>query len=79
MVAPAPSCPTRNPAIPADNPYQFTGRPLYYFKVTDGQEVEHELRLQDHRARWLDLLHGRWFQRDPGRAPTGEPTPGDVH
>jgi hypothetical protein len=27
--------------------------------------VDHDLRLQDHRARWLDLLHGRWLQRDP--------------
>ncbi|UCG31806.1 MAG: hypothetical protein JSU68_09065 [Phycisphaerales bacterium] len=64
MVASAPPCPTPNPAIPANAPHQFTGRPLYYFEVEDGEET-HELRLADHRRRHYDPLHGRWLQRDP--------------
>ena len=75
MVASAASRPIPMPLSPSgvprpfqawgtDNPHPFTGRPMYYFAVDDGG-TERELRLQDHRARWLDLLHGRWLQRDP--------------
>ena len=60
----------------SDNPYQFTGRPLYYFAVDDGG-TEHELRLQDHRARWLDLLHDRWLQRAPDAPPSRQTVAGD--
>ena len=66
MVASAPSRPSPMPAIPVESPYEFTGRPLYYFVVED-QGTERELRLQDHRARWLDLLDGRRLQRDPAK------------
>jgi RHS repeat-associated protein len=73
MVAPAPSRPILMPLSPSrvprpfqgwgtDNPHPFTGRPLYYLTANEGQA---KVRLQDHRARWLDLLHGRWLQRDP--------------
>ena len=76
MVASAPSRHSPMPVIPDDNPYQFTGRPLYYFAVDDGG-TEHELRLQDHRARWLDLVHDRWLQRAPDAPPSRQTVAGD--
>ncbi|UCG34062.1 MAG: hypothetical protein JSU68_05385 [Phycisphaerales bacterium] len=51
---------------------------MYYFAVDDGG-AERELRLQDHRAQWLDLLHGRWLQRNPALHPSGEAAAGDRH